>query len=168
MSRVEGFNTAISTDEHGHLWIAKFPSGHDEFDIGAWEGVAQQLAVSAKITISKSMIQRFNSRHHTFLAKRFDRVDGGRPAESGRDHSGYRNRCKSLAECREVRRNFFQRAGANGPCVSGRGCRLRTGDSGRLYPRCHTSPSADGAAKRVLERRRRPPRVRRYGSARKN
>ena len=27
-------------DEHNHLWIAKFPSANDEYNIGAWEMVA--------------------------------------------------------------------------------------------------------------------------------
>src|SRR3990167_9969438 len=36
-------------DEHKHLWIAKFPSGYDEYDIGAWEMVAYKLAKHAGI-----------------------------------------------------------------------------------------------------------------------
>ncbi len=61
-------------DEHKHLWIAKFPSGNDEIDIGAWEMVAYKLALHAKIDMAKAKIEKFNSRHHTFLSKRFDRT----------------------------------------------------------------------------------------------
>ena len=61
-------------DEHKHLWIAKFPSGYDEYDIGAWEMVAYKLAKHAGIVMSDAKIERFNSRHHTFLSKRFDRT----------------------------------------------------------------------------------------------
>lgn len=61
----------IDTDQT--LWIAKFPSRHDNCDIGAWEFVAHQLALEAGIHMAESRIQRFNSPYHTFLTKRFDR-----------------------------------------------------------------------------------------------
>jgi serine/threonine-protein kinase HipA len=64
-------------DEHKHLWIAKFPSGNDENDIGAWEMVVNNLAKRAGITIAQSKLQKFNSHHHTFLSKRFDRTSNG-------------------------------------------------------------------------------------------
>ena len=65
-------------DEKGGLWIAKFPSAHDEFDSGAWEEVVHQLATQSGVTTSKSISRTFNSRHHTFLIKRFDRTDKGK------------------------------------------------------------------------------------------
>lgn len=61
-------------DEHGHLWIAKFPSLHDDHDIAAWEFLACQLALDAGIQISECRLDKFNSHHHTFLTKRFDRT----------------------------------------------------------------------------------------------
>lgn len=64
-------------DENKHLWIAKFPSGSDEINIGAWEMVVYQLAKSAGIVMAKARIEKFNSKHHTFLSKRFDRTDKG-------------------------------------------------------------------------------------------
>lgn len=60
-------------DPQGQLWIAKFPSKYDDKDIGAWEKVAHDLAVAAGINMSKAALMKFNSRHHTFLAQRFDR-----------------------------------------------------------------------------------------------
>jgi len=60
-------------DPQEQLWIAKFPSKYDDKDIGAWEKVAHDLAVAAGINMSKAILMKFNSRHHTFLAKRFDR-----------------------------------------------------------------------------------------------
>ncbi len=68
---------ASVVDEHKHLWIAKFPSGNDEHDIGAWEMLVYKLAQHAKITIAEAKMEKFNSRHHTFLSKRFDRTDSG-------------------------------------------------------------------------------------------
>ncbi len=64
-------------DEHNHLWIAKFPSGNDEHDIGAWEMVVNRLAQHSQITIAEARVEKFNSRHHTFLSKRFDRMNSG-------------------------------------------------------------------------------------------
>ncbi len=68
---------ASVTDERKLLWIAKFPSGNDECDMGAWEMVAFKLAVAAKIEMAEARIEKFNSRHHTFLSKRFDRTFKG-------------------------------------------------------------------------------------------
>ena len=57
-----------------NLWIAKFPSGNDERDIGAWEMIVHELAVKAGINVPMCKAERFSSRHHTFLTKRFDRT----------------------------------------------------------------------------------------------
>ena len=64
---------ACVTDEHGHLWIAKFPNQKDTFDVGAWELVCYELARLAGVEMFPSEIRRFSSEHHTFLTKRFDR-----------------------------------------------------------------------------------------------
>lgn len=61
-------------DEQQALWIAKFPSQHDEYDMAAWEWVVHQLALDAGIEMAECRIQRFNSPYHTFLTKRFDRL----------------------------------------------------------------------------------------------
>lgn len=60
-------------DPQGHLWIAKFPSGNDHIDIGAWEITAHTMAKDFGIEVSEAKAQRFTSRHHTFMTKRFDR-----------------------------------------------------------------------------------------------
>lgn len=65
---------ASVTDDNGHLWIAKFPSQHDDYDIGAWEYVAYKLALDAGVRMPESRIEKFGSHHHTFLTKRFDRT----------------------------------------------------------------------------------------------
>ncbi len=69
---------ASVVDEHDHLWIAKFPSRHDDYDIAAWEFVTYQLALNAGIDMSECRIDKFNSHHHTFLTKRFDRMPESR------------------------------------------------------------------------------------------
>ena len=65
-------------DEKGHLWIAKFPSAQDEIDIGAWEMVVWRLARLANINMADARAEKFNSRYHTFLNKRFDRTSKGK------------------------------------------------------------------------------------------
>lgn len=62
-------------DENQHPWIAKFPSRNDDYDIGAWEMVVCTLAEYAQVTMAKASVEKFNSHHHTFLSKRFDRAD---------------------------------------------------------------------------------------------
>lgn len=61
-------------DSDDNLWIAKFPSAHDDHDIGAWEFVVYQLALDAGISMSECKLDKFNSQHHTFLTQRFDRT----------------------------------------------------------------------------------------------
>ena len=64
-------------DEHGHLWIAKFPSRKDDYDLGAWEHLAYQLGCQAGIECAEAATRTFNTSYHTFLTKRFDRNDDG-------------------------------------------------------------------------------------------
>jgi serine/threonine-protein kinase HipA len=61
-------------DEQNSLWIAKFPSRYDDHDIAVWEYVTYQLALKSGIEMAECRLEKFNSRHHTFLTKRFDRV----------------------------------------------------------------------------------------------
>lgn len=56
------------------LWLAKFPSQYDDYDIAAWEFLTYQLATNAGIEMAPCRIDQFNSHHHTFLTKRFDRI----------------------------------------------------------------------------------------------
>jgi serine/threonine-protein kinase HipA len=64
-------------DTKGHLWIAKFPSGNDDRNMGAWEQVAMQIARDAGIQVGECDARKFSNKYHTFLSKRFDRTDKG-------------------------------------------------------------------------------------------
>ncbi len=64
-------------DPEGRLWIAKFPSGSDDRDIGGWEAVVNELALRAGLNVAKGQARRLTRQHHTFLTRRFDR-DGDR------------------------------------------------------------------------------------------
>lgn len=69
---------ASVVDNDKHLWIAKFPSRYDDYDIAAWEFVVYRLALGAGINMANSRIEKLNSHHHTFLTKRFDRTSESR------------------------------------------------------------------------------------------
>lgn len=65
-------------DEKGRLWLAKFPSREDREDVGAWEGVVHELARGARLRTTEARCLKFGSKHHTFLALRFDRAGNER------------------------------------------------------------------------------------------
>ena len=64
---------ATVIDEKGNLWIAKFPSKHDDTDTGAWEKVVHDLAGMCGLNIPESKMEKFSKEGSTFLVKRFDR-----------------------------------------------------------------------------------------------
>ncbi len=58
----------------GTLWIAKFPSRNDSYDIGAWEKVVHDMAKMCNITVPESKLQKYSDYGSTFFVKRFDRT----------------------------------------------------------------------------------------------
>ncbi len=60
-------------DQDGSLWIAKFPSKHDEYDVGAWEYVAHELARLCGLNVPEARLQKFSNKGSTIIIKRFDR-----------------------------------------------------------------------------------------------
>ena len=93
---------ATVQDEKGSLWIAKFPSKHDEVNIGAWEKAVHDLAELCGLNVPEARMETYSKAGSTFLVKRFDR-DGDRrihfasamtllgktDGASGQDGSGY-------------------------------------------------------------------------------
>lgn len=68
----------------GSLWIAKFPSRHDDVDVGAWEMVAHDLAAKCDLRVPEARCISFSDRGSTFLVQRFDREGNRRiPFASG-------------------------------------------------------------------------------------
>lgn len=65
-------------DTNGNLWIAKFPSRQDDIDIGGWEAVVNQLAKHAGIKTAEGYARKFTNKYHSFLTKRFDRLQDRR------------------------------------------------------------------------------------------
>lgn len=64
---------ATVEDEQGNLWIAKFPSKNDEYNVGAWEKVVHDLAKLCGLNVPESKVEIFSKDGSTFLVKRFDR-----------------------------------------------------------------------------------------------
>lgn len=68
---------ASVADNAGHLWIAKFPSTRDEYDVGGWEMVVNALGKSCGVNVAQGIARRYASRYHCFSVKRFDRTERG-------------------------------------------------------------------------------------------
>ena len=66
------------SDNQGHLWIAKFPSADDDHDVALWEKVLHDLARDCGITVPESQVLQLGNGYHTFMVKRFDRVENDR------------------------------------------------------------------------------------------
>lgn len=60
-------------DKTGDLWIAKFPSAHDEKDKGGWEMVVHDLGDECGLNVPEAKLEKFANKFQTFLVKRFDR-----------------------------------------------------------------------------------------------
>lgn len=68
---------ASIADEYGHLYIAKFPSTRDDYNVGGWEMVANALATGCGLHVATAEARKFASDHHCFMVRRFDRTDSG-------------------------------------------------------------------------------------------
>jgi serine/threonine-protein kinase HipA len=68
---------ASVVDVGGNLWIAKFPSVKDPYDVGAWELVVQKLAERAGLRVPESEARALTDVGHTFMVQRFDRHGSG-------------------------------------------------------------------------------------------
>jgi serine/threonine-protein kinase HipA len=64
-------------DEKQTLYVAKFPSRKDDYDVGLWEHFTHLLAEKAGIHAAQTKVLSTDERHHTFLSKRFDRNEQG-------------------------------------------------------------------------------------------
>ena len=88
---------ASFTDVDGSMWLAKFPSADDRYDVGLWEFVCHRLAQSAGISMPEARVTPLSSSGHTYCVRRFDRTDQSRRAYAsamtllGADASGGRS-----------------------------------------------------------------------------
>lgn len=65
---------ACIKDKGGNIYMAKFPSIKDEYDIARWEHFAVQLAKDCGINAVESNLVNNKNYHSIFISKRFDRT----------------------------------------------------------------------------------------------
>lgn len=65
-------------DENGDLWIAKFPSSDDDYDVAVWEKLVHDMSGQCGISVPVSRLMKIGDGYHTFMVKRFDRSSAGR------------------------------------------------------------------------------------------
>ncbi len=65
---------ASIVDEDSLLYIAKFPSQKDDYDVELWEHLCHLLAAKAGINAASTRVITTDNKYHTLLSKRFDRT----------------------------------------------------------------------------------------------
>lgn len=65
-------------DENRVLFVAKFPSRKDDYDVALWEHLSHLLAKKAGIDAAETKAIGAGEKYHTLLSRRFDRTAEGR------------------------------------------------------------------------------------------
>ena len=65
-------------DTDGSLYVAKFPSRNDDYDVSLWEHLSHLLAKRAGITAAETRVIPTGGKDHALLSRRFDRTADGR------------------------------------------------------------------------------------------
>jgi len=65
-------------DTEKTLYVAKFPSSKDDYDVGLWEHFSHLLATKAGINTVNTKVLATGEKYHTFLSQRFDRTSEGK------------------------------------------------------------------------------------------
>ena len=60
------------------MYVAKFPSCKDDYDVALWEHLCLLLAAKAGINAAESSVVAVGEKHHVLLSRRFDRDQNGR------------------------------------------------------------------------------------------
>lgn len=58
----------------GCLYVAKFPSRNDDYDVSLWEHLSHLLAKKAGVTAAETSVISTGEKYHALLSKRFDRT----------------------------------------------------------------------------------------------
>lgn len=150
----------------GSLWIAKFPSKHDDVNVGAWEMVVHDLAVLCGLRVPEAKLESFSKTGSTFLTKRFDREGkrrihfssamtllGKNDGANAADGSGYLEIASLIRKCGAEPKKDLQELWKRivfGMAVSNTDDHLRNhgfllSDEGwKLSPMYDVNPNADG------------------------
>jgi len=65
-------------DTDGFLYVAKFPSRNDDYDVSLWEHLSHLLAKKAGVNAAETSVISTGDKYHALLSKRFDRTSDGR------------------------------------------------------------------------------------------
>lgn len=65
-------------DENRILYIAKFPSRKDDYNVGLWEHFSHLLAKKAGVNAAETRVISTSYKYHTLLSRRFDRREDGK------------------------------------------------------------------------------------------
>ena len=65
-------------DSDGILYVAKFPSRNDDYDVAQWEHHSHLLAKAAGVNAASTSAIQAGEKYHALLSKRFDRLPDGR------------------------------------------------------------------------------------------
>jgi serine/threonine-protein kinase HipA len=65
-------------DTDGCLYVAKFPSRNDDYDVSLWEHLSHLLAKKAGVNAAETSVISTGEKYHVLLSKRFDRTTDGR------------------------------------------------------------------------------------------
>jgi serine/threonine-protein kinase HipA len=65
-------------DTDGCLYVAKFPSRNDDYDVSLWEHLSHLLAKKAGVNAAETSVISTGDKYHALLSKRFDRTADGR------------------------------------------------------------------------------------------
>lgn len=76
-SSLGGARPKACVTKDNNLFIAKFPSLSDTYDVALWEHLLHLLAKNAGICAANTMVLK-SGKYHTLLSQRFDRTDNGR------------------------------------------------------------------------------------------
>ena len=60
------------------LYVAKFPSRKDDYDVGLWEHFSHLLATKAGVNVAQTKVLATREKYHTLLSRRFDRASNGK------------------------------------------------------------------------------------------
>ena len=69
---------ASVVDDKGVLYVAKFPSRKDDYDVAQWEYLCHLLAKEAGILAAETSTIKAGETYHTLLSQRFDRTTDGK------------------------------------------------------------------------------------------
>lgn len=69
---------AVVCDADGHLFVAKFPSRNDDYDVALWEHHSHLLAKEAGVDAADTSVIPSGGKYHALLSRRFDRTEAGK------------------------------------------------------------------------------------------